>query len=289
MEKYLKNNYKNIAWISVFDSKKPGKNIWILAINHWDEKVWLEVFSYLENEFDIWKKLKNWKVFFIALNLKAYEKNTRFIDENMNRIWKNMLNKNSYESKRFYELKEIFDEIDVFLDLHSVSIWDEKMLIIDKEDISLAKKIFDGKYFLVDNIWETSALIWDFIRNWKKAFWIECWNHNSKDAFKSWVKNTLNLLSYYKNITNEIERENLENIFLNFWEEIYAKGNNFKFTKEINWFELIKKWEIYAKDDENIYKNNFDFDIYLWLISKNISKNDWCWFIFFEQKKLAEG
>lgn len=284
MAKYLTNKYKNISWITIFDSQKPGKNIWILAINHWDEKVWLEVFKYLENEFDIWKNLEFWKIFFIALNLKAYEKNTRFVDENMNRISKNPINKNSYESKRLFELKEIFDEIDIFIDLHSVSIWDEKMIIIDENDIELSKKIFDWKYFLIDKISTTWALIWDFIRQWKKGFWIECWNHNSKDAFESGVKNTLNLLSFYKNINWKIIKEQNENIYLNFWEEIFAKWENFRFTKEINWFEIVKKWEIYAQDDDKIYKNNFDFDIYLWLISKKISKNDWCWFIFFRQK-----
>ena len=51
MINFIKNTYKNIEWIVVIDSKNPWKNIWILALTHGDETVWLDVFKYLIDDF----------------------------------------------------------------------------------------------------------------------------------------------------------------------------------------------------------------------------------------------
>jgi hypothetical protein len=64
-----------------------------------------------------------------VINRKAYKnylqsKNIdehRFCDDNMNRICNKPFDKNSYEHRRFKKLTPIFDEIDVALDIHSVS------------------------------------------------------------------------------------------------------------------------------------------------------------------------
>ena len=62
-------------------------------------------------DFNLENKIISGKIFLICVNLKAYKENKRFCDENMNRISKNELNIKSKESKRFYELKKIFEEI----------------------------------------------------------------------------------------------------------------------------------------------------------------------------------
>ncbi len=80
-------NYKNILWIEVIDSWKQWLNFWIFAITHWNEKVWIEVFDYLKKDNFLNNKLKKWKVYLIAVNLLAYGKDKRFVDDNMNRIW----------------------------------------------------------------------------------------------------------------------------------------------------------------------------------------------------------
>jgi hypothetical protein len=46
---------------------------------------------------------------------------------------------------------------------------------------------------------------------------------------------------------------------------------------------LLNKGEKFASDWEKEYRENTDFDLYIWLISHNVRVWDWVWFLF---KKL---
>lgn len=291
MSLFLENEYKKVKWISVIDSGKEWENIWIFALTHWNEPVWIDIFNYLVNNFKISEKIKKWKIFFVSVNIMAYknylknkdiEKN-RFIDHNMNRISNKKFENYSYEFNRLKDLKGVFSEIDIAIDLHSVSKWDDVIWITDIKYLEESKKIFDVENILVDDIWNTGAIIWDFIKTGKEAYWIECWNHLWKIAFNNWKNNVLNLLKSKWFIDWELIKSiNLENV-LEFSEEVLPKSDNFRFTKDYYWFTQIKNTEIYAIDDwKNIY-NWLGDNIYLWLVSSKPMQWDWAWFLF---KKL---
>ncbi len=282
MINFIKNTYKNIEWITVIDSNKSGKNIWILALTHWDERVWLDVFKYLIEDFLIENKIISWKIFLIYVNLKASKENKRFCDENMNRISNKPKNTESYESNRFEELKKIFQEIDIVLDLHSVSKSDDIIWIIDERSLDFAKKFMDTQYFLVDDMSKTWALIWEFCRNNKLWFWLECWNHISKEARINGIRNTLNFLSYFKIIDFEIKKSlNLKNI-LAFYTEISVKNSDFRFSQDYVSFCKIAQNNIYAFEKQKALKNETWENLYIWLVSKYPKVWDGAGFLFRE-------
>ena len=267
-----------VEWVKTIDSWKEWKNIAIFACNHWDEKVGLEVFSYLEKQFWLKNKLKIWKVYLIKVNIEACEKNKRFIDDNMNRIWNKEFKKWSYEFRRGEELKSILDDIDIAIDLHSVSKWNDVIWITDIKYLDISKKFLDVETILVDDVWKTWALIWYLIRKWKVAFWLECWNHNSENAYLNWVRNVLNFLIYYWFIDWKIKKEYSDILCLRFYKEIYPKTEKFRFSKDYSWFTKLWKWEIYAYDQDVKYFEKKE--VYIWLVAKNPELNDGCWFIF---------
>ena len=282
MINFIKNTYKNIEWILVIDSNKPWKNIWILALTHGDETVWLDVFKYLINDFDLENKIISGKIFLICVNLKAYEENKRFCDINMNRISNKPKNTNSYESNRFEELKEVFEEIDIVLDLHSVSKSDDIIWIIDEKTIKIAKEFIDAEFILVDYMSKTWALIWEFCRNNKLWFWLECGNHTSLEARTNWVRNTLNFLSYFNAIDLKIKKSlNLKNI-LAFDSEISVKNSDFRFEKDYVSFCKIAQNETYAFENQEYLKNETWENLYIWLVSKYPKVWDGAWFLFRE-------
>ena len=284
---FLENNYKWINWVTVIDSWKKWKNMWIFAVTHWNEPVWIEIFKYLLEDFNLKNKILWWKIFLISVNIKWYkryleswEKNSfRFIDDNMNRISNQKFKKNSYEFWRFKELKNIFNEIDFAIDLHSVSKWDDLIWITDEKFLQNWKNFFDTDTILVDKIWDTWALIWEFIRTWKESYWLECWNHLWNQSFKNGKKNILNFLIYKKFICWKINLRKNINIF-SFIEEIIPKSKNFKFFQNYRWFTEIKKWEKYWVDWNFDYLNNYWDNIFLWMASKKINYPDWCGFLF---------
>lgn len=290
MNKFITNTYKNIAWITIIDSGKPGKNIWIFAITHWNEPVWIEIFNYLIEKFNISKKLEKWKIFLIANNIKAYSKyqetkdinNYRFLDDNMNRISNQNFKKWSYEFERFEELKTIYDEIDIAIDLHSVPKWNDVIWLCDTAYIETAKNFFDVETILVDDMWKTWAVIWEFLRNGKEAYWLECGNHISKAGFLKWKTNVLNFLQYFW-IISKITIQNKFEVIYKFIEEIKIETDNFKFIKEfIWWFTKIVPWEIYAIDWKKELKNTFSKDIFVGIPAKKFKKWDWAGFIFYK-------
>lgn len=277
---FLKNTYKNVSWITVFDSWKDWKNIWIIAITHGNEPVWIEIFDFLVNHFKISKKIKKWKIFLIANNISAYHKNVRFIDDNMNRISNQKFKNNSIEFSRFEELKPIFDEIDIVLDLHSVPIWDDVIWLSDVKFLKNAKNFFNVENILIDDMGQTWAIIGYFLRNNKEWYWLECGNHISSSWFEKWKENVLNFLKFFDFIDDIDLKIFYKNIF-KFREEIIVKSDNFKFLKNFSWFTELLENEIFAFDNWEV-KNNLWKNIFLAIPMKN--PKEWTWAGFLVEK-----
>ena len=78
--------------------------------------------------------LKRGKISFLLGNPKAFEKDVRYIDSDLNRHF-NKLDPSKVEGERALEIKSFFanhDDINALLDLHSLSIGDIKLLVYPK-------------------------------------------------------------------------------------------------------------------------------------------------------------
>lgn len=273
---YISNTYNWIPWVTVIDSWKPWKNVWLLAITHWNETVWLQIFDYLIRDFHLQNKLLNWKVFLIAMNIEAYEKYIsqsnnlayRFIDFDMNRIFGKKKLKNTLEYKRFELLKPIFDLLDCALDLHSTSLDDQLIWITDEKHLNMAKCFFDIQDVLVDDLAKMWACIGYLLDQGKTAFGLECGNHNSPKAYLNWFRSVINLLIANWSIYWTIHKHYKLDKILKIKYEIIPKSKEFKFTIQIQWFTKLSINQIYATDNSVNYTNNFSNNIYIGLVSK---------------------
>lgn len=290
---FLENTYKNIPWITLIDSWKPWKNIWIIAITHWNEPVGLDIFHYLVKDFNILKNLNSWKIYLIANNIKAYQKyfeswdinKYRFIDDNMNRISNQEFKQGSYEFERFEELKSIFKEIDIALDIHSVSKWNDVIGLSDTKYLKNAREFFDVETLLVDDMWKTWAVIWEFLRESKEAYGIECGNHIDESWYQNWLRNILNFLHFFWCIEKSIEKTYFIPPIFQFIQEIPVKTDNFKFLRNFSWFTQLWENEVYALDYQEKLQNIFWSQIYLGLPAKLPKKWDGAWFLFRKLEK----
>lgn len=295
--KLINETYNNIPGITVIDSWKPGKNIGLFAITHGNEPVWLYIFDQLINNYNIFKNISKGKLYLICVSLETYKQYIlqsdplayRFIDYNMNRIYKKE-NISGYESQRFNELKVIFDELDSALDIHSVAKGNDIIGITDKKYYKEMKKIFNTETILVDPNMENSwAMIWYMINKGKMVFGLECGNHIDKTAHKVWLENTLRFLIHTEILDNNKQIYNIpkkwKSISYLFLEEIIPQSLNFSYTKTYKNFDQVKENEVYAKDGDIEYKNNYKETIHIWLVGKKVKIGDGNGFLF---KKIIE-
>jgi predicted deacylase len=104
-----------------YSSEKSGLNLLVFGAIHGDEicgpKAIEQVMTLL-NQQEI--KLISGQITFVPIcNPRAYAENKRFIEENLNRVFKPTQNPRTYESTLANELCQLVDRADVLFDIHS--------------------------------------------------------------------------------------------------------------------------------------------------------------------------
>ena len=275
--KWLENSWQGIKGVSVIDSWKNWPSIGIVWLVHWDEPVALKIFEKL-----LKIDLKKGKLFLILANPKAWQLGQRLVNHNLNRIWNKPIQYGSYEFQRMQELKEVLKQLDVVIDIHSVSQGDEVMAIGDVRDIKLLKELFDVPWILVDDMSKQWALISYLIRQGKRWFGVEVGNHNSDKWAQRWVEFVKNILIWQNMIEGKIPSKKFIPKILRFWQEIYPSSENFEFVKDFETFTFLSEGEVYAKDGKKLF--GASKDAWIWLVAKSIQVGDWAWFLFLEEK-----
>jgi predicted deacylase len=125
-----------VAGITTRDSGRPGPHVALLSLMHGNELAGAIVLDRLLRES---LTPTRGKLSFGFLNLTAFERFdplrptvSRFIDEDMNRVWDDaILNgpRHSLELDRAREIRDFFETVDVLLDLHSM-LWPSEALIL---------------------------------------------------------------------------------------------------------------------------------------------------------------
>jgi predicted deacylase len=125
-----------IAGITTRDSGQPGPHVALLSLMHGNELAGAVV---LEHLLQAGLTPTSGKLSFGFLNIAAFERfdpqrptASRFLDEDMNRVWDvSILNgpRHSIELDRAREIRPFADTVDVLLDLHSM-LWPSEPLIL---------------------------------------------------------------------------------------------------------------------------------------------------------------
>lgn len=273
MKTLSKNTYEGIQWIKLFDSLKKWPTLGIGACTHWWETVWLEIMEFLERTVWIDKILTRWKLFFILINIPAYEHylktqdvmNSRFIEENLNRSCseKNIKKSNSQEIKRIREIYPLLASLDIFLDIHSTYTPSESITIFTQKSYKLFHATLNTNVELIDltkkQVWKPVIDITE--RNWWIWIGIETGCQFDKEWFKTWVDNILRVLKKLKMINwvwdlkqyilNQTPKKSIK-----ITKTIIIKNGKFKSAKNFKHWDKVKKWDLIAFDwEQNIFTN----------------------------------
>jgi predicted deacylase len=125
-----------IAGITTVDSRNPGPHVALLSLMHGNELAGAIVLDQLLRE---GLTPTRGKLSFGFLNLKAFDRfdplrptASRFLDEDMNRVWDEAIldgPRHSLELDRAREIRSFVDSVDALLDLHSM-LWPSEALIL---------------------------------------------------------------------------------------------------------------------------------------------------------------
>jgi len=132
-----------------------------------------------------------------------------------------------------------------------------------KDEINIAENIWPKKNIIWWEKISWDLLSWDtnwyMHRLWKRAFTLECWQHNSDNAFDIWYSTSIKMLEYFdllKKSTNlDIKKVDL----IEMYKIETTKTWNFKFINKLNNFDYIRTGDLIWLDWEKkiIAKENF--------------------------------
>jgi succinylglutamate desuccinylase len=106
---------ESLSKIIKFEGKKAGKTIAIFGGVHGNEPIGPMLLDELQKNLEI----ENGIVYLVYANPRAIEKSTRFIEKNLNRMFKKDNTGKLYEEKIAIELSALLDNCDALLDLHA--------------------------------------------------------------------------------------------------------------------------------------------------------------------------
>lgn len=275
-------NYKNIPFAYLIDSEKPGKSIMLIGATHGNEPSgYLSNLQLLENIKNRSLILKEGKIILVTkANYKAFEKNQRCIDIDLNRvISKDFIWKEWFEYERAKEMMSLLDEADYLLDLHSTSGKSEPFLFSEEYCLDIAKNLWVSDIVVGwADIWEKSILTdneWYMHASWKTGFTLEAGSHDNKEWKEVCYRASLNFLSYFGNI-DQAYLQKSDNLFMvRLYDTYIAQSDVIKYSKKnIENFDVFEKNSDIFSDGDSIVTAEKDLVVVMPTLEENIKKWD---------------
>lgn len=228
---------------------KPGPISVIIAGIHGNEVCGLKALNKILPSLTIEAGL----LYIVYGNISAIKKNKRFIEFNLNRLFKDekllsALEKKSAESKRARIIKKYLDKADALLDIHASTSKNSHPFIICEKN---AKDIFPYLPFdLVvsgfDKI-EPGGTDYYMNKKGKIGICVECGYLGDDASADTAVKSIFSFLKARGHIRGEIKKQKQK--YINIYDLYIAKSAKFNLTKDYADFESISKGEIIARDN----------------------------------------
>ncbi len=243
----------------IIDSGIPGPTLTIIGGTHGDEICWVQAINSLKDTLSI----KRWKLYLIYGNIEAIEKNTRQIELNLNRMYRNNSTftegeKNTIEYKRSREIIPYLDESDALLDLHSSPSIGSPAFIICEENCRdvIDRFPFETVCYGFTNM-EPGGTDGYMNSRGKIGICVECGNHNAPDATEKALSSIQKFLEYFGMIDVVEDTKNQKYIYRAVW-AYKTKTTNFKVTKKFSDFENITIWQLIWYDGDEAIYSEFD-------------------------------
>lgn len=241
-----------INTISYHLSRWP--KVLIIGSIHWNEPCGsIAIWRIIQKINNGWVILNKWIVTFLQVaNPLASNKNMRFVDENLARIFDMYDNPSTYEQKLSNLIVPIVQNNDFILDVHSGNAKGSKFIFQDyeeKEYYDLANALwFDMVVHWRSNIYEWNQW-WDVTSFAYKlgipSVVIECWQHNDPDAVAIAEQAIMRFLSYYW-IIDGLDPIKVDTKHL-MMQKLYKMEFEWTFQKDRKHWDFIREWEIIAE------------------------------------------
>lgn len=256
--------------------KENGPTSIIVAGVHGDETCGIEVFKKILPTLSI----KKGCILFVYGNPTAIKSNVRFVEANLNRMFKddNLLSqkeKESYEYKRAQILKKYFNKSEVLLDIHASSTPKSRPFIICEANAREIVKYLPIKLIVsgFDNI-EPGGTDYYMNKIGKVGICIECGYFNDSKSIKVAFDCIIAFLKIRGHLTTDLIPQKQSFINMN---RLYLSKTNFKLSKLFDDFEKIKKGQLIGIDgDQKILSSD---DGYI-LFARNIQQSNQEAFLF---------
>ncbi len=232
--------------------KKSGKTLAIFAGVHGNEKAGVLALEKILKNIKILKG----KVYFVFANIQAIEKNTRYIEKNLNRCFLEGNIGDTYEDKRARELMPILDECDVLLDLHaSPTKKTTPFVICERNSLDIVKNLdFEIISFGWNDI-EPGATDGYMLKQGKIGICLECGSwHESENNINLAEQSVYQFLQYFGVIQEREKFSRRQQKFLQVQKAVLKETNNFNFFRSFYDFERLKENELIATDGEKEYR-----------------------------------
>ena len=214
-------------------------------------------------------------------NPEAYKKDVRYIDENLNRIFRDQITGSSYESTRARELSELFYSIagegskTVVIDIHTTSQGKEPLFMCHEDDndtLQLLKKtpLFDTIVLITEHL---PRSLCNLAQKYRFSYiGAECGKHKTSQAgnraFEMIKKIGVRTDAVKESKTSPQSNKKIVRI-----EEMILPTQDLRFTlKEVRTVTPVKKGEVWAVDSDG--ERVAEKDMALFCIPKEVRHTD---------------
>jgi len=283
----LKDANPKLSYSIVLEGKEKGPHLMIFGSVHGNEPAGTMGFFKFQEELDKSKAtLQKGKLTFVLGNPLAFEKDVRFIDENLNRAFPG--SQDTYEGKRAKEISEYIEtnEIEALLDIHSLGHGDFKLVIYNVESEKnqhLARSIspiVDHFAYHLDHV--SGLLVEKATQHGASSMVIETGNHTNPEGALVALNHLKSFLAHYQLIGHQFApttdfQQSIGQQETCIYEtlRILKPTPGFRFTVDFSDDEvgtLIPKDSPYAQDNKRQYIA--ERDLYLVMPHKEITYED---------------
>lgn len=225
--------------------------ILINALTHGDERVGLSVIKRIKK-----LPIKHGQLVFSIANEKAYKKNKRFIDQDLNRSFPGKKNGN-HEEKLAYKLLPLVKSADIVIDIHSTTSDLKDAIIVTKLEKKTKEyvNIISPKYVLVMKATKNNALI----SSAQVGIAFEYGKDRSILALNKielGIKRLLSHLGMIDHFYNKNQKE--QTVYFNVYKTV-PRPINSRLLGGIKNYNLIRKEQVYATSAGKQIKAESDF------------------------------
>ena len=239
-------------------SLNPGAHVVIVGGTHGNEPGGVKAIVQLHRAFRNGEiTLNRGKISFLLGNPKAYQKDVRYIDSDLNRVFVKQA-PSSVEGKRALEIDAFLwdhGDINALLDLHSVSIGNFKLLVYPKDDsgsTEFALRLSSiPLHFGFHPAHMPGTLIEAAGARGIRGLIVECGNHYAKQAVETARQHIHNFLALHDLIDEGYMSHETTPARVTFYESIQAIKPHADFVfliKDIRTGTALSKGRKYAKD-----------------------------------------